>query len=98
MTTHTISTTITRSRGGEDYEYPVEVTITLTEPDPSVGIYDYGYEDLRCIKADGDGEEVELTEQQEEELGEEALENYSKSEPFFYSRNQRRQAPSEYYD
>lgn len=93
MTTHSITSTITKLVGpdAEETQVSVCVTASITPPDRSVGIMNYGWEDL--VVTDPDGGEIDIDEDTENRLGEELVASWLEDDAISH-----RGAPSEFYD
>lgn len=97
MTRHSITSTITKTKFvGPDFEecevtIPVCVSASITPPDRSVGINCHGWEDLEVTN--DDGEEISISEEEADRLGEEVVKSYLEDDAQRY-----RGVPSEFYD
>lgn len=76
MTTHSITSTITKLVGpdAEEIQVPVCVVASITPAEHDVGIMNVGWEDL--VVTDDDGGEIEVDEDTENRLGEELVKSY----------------------
>lgn len=74
MTTYSIITKLV-DPDDEEVEVPVYVTASITPSDDSVGM-GIGWEDL--VVTNDDGEEVEVSEREEDYLGNKLLDSYQK--------------------